>query len=417
MATIRPFAALRPPAEFAEQVSCLPYDVMNHREAVVMAAGKPTSFLHICRADIDLADESLIHAPEAYAMGHDNLQRFVRDGILVRESKPCFYIYRQMMHGRVQTGIVGCASVDEYLSGTIKKHELTRQEKELDRICHFDACSAQTEPVFLAYRKHEGISAAIREWIKFHKPDYQFTTDDGVTHILWPVDDDAVIAAIQSGFSEVGELYIADGHHRTASSAAVSAKRRESHPEYSGDEEFNYLMAVVFCDEDLFIMDYNRVVKDLAGMDAAAYMARLADVADIRPVDASGGYSPAGRHEFGMFLDDAWYSVKIKPDLIDEIDPIESLDCAILQKLVLQPILGIDDPRTDVRIDFVGGIRGLGELERRCLSGEMRVAFSLYPVVMDDLFRVADSGMIMPPKSTWFEPKLRSGLFVHEIER
>lgn len=416
MATIRPFAALRPPTDMAEQVSCLPYDVMNHREAVAMAAGRPTSFLHVCRPDVDLADESLIHAPEAYALGRDHLQRFVREGILVRDAKPCFYIYRQIMNGRVQTGIVGCASVDEYLSGTIKKHELTRHEKELDRICHFDACSAQTEPVFLAYRKHEGISASVREWIKFHKPDYQFTSGDGVTHILWPVDDDAVIEAIRRGFDEVGELYIADGHHRTASSAAVSAKRRQSHPDYSGQEEFNYLMAVVFCDEDLFIMDYNRVVKDLAGLDKEAFLERLSDVADVRLEESPSGYAPSSKHEFGMYLDGSWYSLKIKPELVDESDPIESLDCAILQQLVLRPILGIDDPRTDERIDFIGGIRGLEELERRCQSGEMRVAFSLYPVTMEDLFRVADSGMIMPPKSTWFEPKLRSGLFVHEFE-
>lgn len=416
MATIRPFAALRPPSEFAAQVSCLPYDVMNHREAVAMASGKPTSFLHVCRADIDLPDESMIHEPEAYAMGHDNLLRFIRDGILVRDGKPCFYIYRQMMNGRVQTGIVGCASVDEYLSGTVKKHELTRKEKELDRICHFDACSAQTEPVFLAYRKHEGIAAAVREWIQFHKPDFQFTLDDGVTHILWTVDDDRMIESIRRGFGEVKELYIADGHHRTASSAAVSALRRKAHPSYSGNEEFNYLMAVVFCDEDLFIMDYNRLVRDLAGMSKEEFLDRLSVVASIRPVDVEEGYVPLSKHEFGMYLDGSWYALTINSGLFEETDPIESLDCAVLQKLILQPLLGIDDPRTDERIDFVGGIRGLKELERRCLSGEMRVAFSLYPVTMEDLFRVADAGMIMPPKSTWFEPKLRSGLFVHEIE-
>ncbi|MEG0025011.1 MAG: DUF1015 family protein [Akkermansia sp.] len=416
MATVRPFAALRPPATYAEQVSSLPYDVMNHREAKEMASGHPTSFLHICRSDIDLQDESMIHEPEAYAKARENLMKFEKAGILVRDTKPCFYIYRQMMWGRVQTGIVACASVDEYLNGTVKRHELTRREKELDRICHFDACSAQTEPVFLAYRKDEGISHEINEWIKFHQPTYEFKTDDGVTHILWPVDDDNVIARIHTGFERVDALYIADGHHRTASSAAVSKMRREAHPDFTGGEEFNYLMAVIFCDEDLFIMDYNRVVRDLNGMSSASFLEKLDEHFDVKLVKAGGGYSPRSKHEFGMFLDDHWYSLTVKAGSYDESDAIESLDCAILQSLVLQPLLGIDDPRTSTRIDFVGGIRGLGELERRC-KDEMKLAFSLYPVTMADLFRVADAGQIMPPKSTWFEPKLRSGLFVHTIEQ
>lgn len=415
MATVRPFAALRPPAAYAEQVSSLPYDVMNHKEARAMACGKPTSFLHICRSDIDLDDESQIHDPIAYAKARENLDRFEREGILERDGKPCFYIYRQIMWGRVQTGIVACASVDEYLDGTIKKHELTRAEKELDRINHFDACSAQTEPVFLAYRKHEGISHEINEWIKFHKPVYDFKTDDGVTHLFWTVDDDNVIDAIRRGFGEVGALYIADGHHRTASSAAVSKKRRAEHPGYTDDEEFNYLMAVVFCDEDLFIMDYNRVVKDLNGLSEQEFMSKLSEKFEIVPVEAEQGYSPKAKHEFGMYLSGTWYSIKAKPGFFSEDDPIESLDCDILQKLVLQPLLGIDDPRTSERIDFVGGIRGLKKLERRCET-DMKLAFSLYPVTMQDLFRVADAGAIMPPKSTWFEPKLRSGLFVHSFE-
>ena len=274
MATIRPFAAIRPPKQYAEQVSCLPYDVMNHSEACAMAAGNASSYLHICRADIDTS-EAEIHEPVTYGKSRDNLQDFLRKGILIREDKPCYYIYRQMMWGRVQTGIVGCASVDEYLDGTIKKHELTRKEKELDRINHFDTCSTQTEPVFLAYRKHEGISATIREWIKFHKPEYEFTSEDGVTHLLWPVTDDDAISAIRQGFAEVPVLYIADGHHRTASSAAVSAKRRAEHPEFTGEEEFNYLMAVTFCDEDLFIMDYNRVVFDLNGLSEADFLTTI----------------------------------------------------------------------------------------------------------------------------------------------
>ncbi len=413
MATIRPFAALRPPKSCVEQVSSLPYDVMNHEEACAMAAGNPDSFLHICRADIDTS-EAEIHDAVTYEKSAQNLADFLARGVLLREASPCYYIYRQMMWGRVQTGIVGCASVDEYANNTIKKHELTRKEKELDRICHFDACSTQTEPVFLAYRKHEGISAAIREWIKFHKPEYDFRTDDGVTHLLWPVDDPETIATIRRGFEEVPALYIADGHHRTASSAAVSARRRKQHPDFTGDEEFNYLMAVTFCDEDLFIMDYNRVVADLNGLTPDEFKAALAEKFELVPAPVGAPCAPRTKHEFGMYLGGTWYKLTARPGSFDANHPIESLDCAILQANLLAPILGIDDPRVSPRIDFVGGIRGLGELEARTGEG---VAFSLCPVTMADLFHVADSGEIMPPKSTWFEPKLRSGLFLHEIER
>ena len=378
-----------------------------------MAAGNPSSFLHICRADIDTS-EAEIHDPVTYEKSYENLTDFLRRGFLVRDAAPYYYIYRQIMWGRVQTGIVGCASVDEYLNNTIRKHELTRKEKELDRICHFDACSAQTEPVFLAYRKHEGISAAMREWIKFHKPEYDFTTEDGVTHILWPVTDPEVIETIRRGFEEVPTLYIADGHHRTASSAAVSAKRRAEHPDFTGQEEFNYLMAVTFCDEDLFIMDYNRVVGDLNGLSQDEFLAAVGTKFEVRPA-SEAPHAPRAKHEYGMCLGEQWYSITAKPGTFDESHPIESLDCAILQTNLLAPILGIDDPRTSPRIDFVGGIRGLAELQER--AGTSGVAFALYPVTMGDLFRVADSGEIMPPKSTWFEPKLRSGLFVHEIER
>ncbi len=412
MATIRPFAALRPPKSCVERVSSLPYDVMNHEEACAMAAGNPDSFLHICRADIDTS-EAQIHDEVTYARSAQNLADFLSRGVLVREASPCYYIYRQIMWGRVQTGIVGCASVDEYLNNTIKKHELTRKEKELDRICHFDACSTQTEPVFLAYRKHEGISTTIREWIKFHKPEYDFTSDDGVTHLLWPVDEPEAIEAIRRGFEEVPTLYIADGHHRTASSAAVSARRRKQHPNHTGEEEFNYLMAVTFCDEDLFIMDYNRVVADLNGLTPEQFKAALEEKFELSPAPIGKPFAPHAKHEFGMYLGGTWYKLTARPGSFDAAHPIESLDCAILQANLLAPILGIDDPRVSPRIDFVGGIRGLGELEARAGEG---VAFSLCPVTMEDLFHVADSGAIMPPKSTWFEPKLRSGLFLHEIE-
>ncbi len=414
MATIRPFAAIRPPREYAEEVSCLPYDVMSHDEAVKMAAGNMGSFLHICRADIDTGADA-IHEEVTYEKSAQNLQEFIRCGFLVKDAKPCYYIYRQVMWGRVQTGIVGCASVDEYLNGTIKRHELTRKEKELDRIRHFDACSAQTEPVFLAYRKHEGLTAIMREWIKFHRPEYDIKSEDGVIHYLWVVDEQTVIDAIRRGFEEVPTLYIADGHHRTASSAAVSAARRKAHAEFTGEEEFNYLMAVTFCDEDLFIMDYNRVVADLNGHSPKEFLRLVGENFSVRKADAPGAWVPRKKHEFGMYLGGQWFGIIAKPGSFDESHPIRSLDCDILQQNLLAPVLGIENPRTDTRIDFVGGIRGLQELERR--AGEAGVAFALYPVTMEDLFRVADSGEIMPPKSTWFEPKLRSGLFVHEIER
>lgn len=413
MATIRPFAALRPPKEYVEQVSCLPYDVMNHQEACAMAAGNPSSYLHICRADIDTSEEA-IHDEITYQKSRENLEQFIRKGFLIREQAPAYYIYRQIMWGRVQTGIVGCASVDEYLNGTIKKHELTRKEKELDRINHFDTCSTQTEPVFLAYRKHDGIATVIREWIKFHKPEYDFTSEDGVTHLLWPVTDAEAIETIRKGFEEVPFLYIADGHHRTASSAAVSATRRSQHPDYTGNEEYNYLMAVTFSDEDLFIMDYNRVVLDLNGLTPEEFFRAIEEKFHLSPAAPGKPHTPARKHEFGMYLNGSWYILTAKEGTFNAAHPIDSLDCAILQSNLLAPVLGITDPRTDNRIDFVGGIRGLDELERRAGKG---VAFSLYPVTMDDLFRVADSGEIMPPKSTWFEPKLRSGLFAHEIER
>ena len=352
MATIRPFAALRPPKQYVEQVSCLPYDVMNHAEACAMAAGNASSFLHICRADIDTS-EAAIHDEITYQKSRENLETFIRKGFLVREDAPAYYIYRQMMWGRVQTGIVGCASVDEYLDGTIKKHELTRKEKELDRINHFDACSTQTEPVFLAYRKHEGIATAIREWIKFHKPEYDFTSNDGVTHLLWPVTDEEVIASIRKGFEEVPTLYIADGHHRTASSAAVSAKRRQQHPDYTGEEEYNYLMAVTFSDEDLFIMDYNRVVTDLNGLTAEQFLQAIGEQFTVTPAKPGAPYAPKSKHEFGMYLNNTWYAITAKEGSFDANHPIDSLDCAILQSNLLAPILGINDPRTDNRIDFV----------------------------------------------------------------
>lgn len=419
MATVRPFPALRPLPHLAEQVSALPYDVMNHEEAVEMARGKVHNFLHVSRSDIDLDSPDKIHDDEAYEKARENLFSFISKDILHRDPAPCFYIYRQMMNGRVQTGIVATVSVDEYLDGTIKKHELTRKEKELDRIRHFDACGAQTEPVFLAYRKSDEINQITNEWIKFHKPDYEFDSEDGITHILWAIDDQGVNGAIKLHFSQIPSLYIADGHHRTASGAETCLLRRQQHPDYTGDEEFNFLMAVIFPDEDLFIMDYNRVIKDLNGLSTEQFLEKVEEKFTLAKAGSTGSpYRPMEKHSFGMYLEGQWYLLQAKEGTFPPEDPINSLDCAILQNNLLSPVLGIDDPRTNTRIDFIGGIRGLDELERRCNpeTGDMKVAFSLCPVTMEDLFHVADAGEIMPPKSTWFEPKLRSGLFVHTFD-
>ena len=413
MVRIKPFAAVRPPKQYIEEVAARPYDVLNSVEAKAEAGEK--SLLHITKPEIDFDPIIDEHSQPAYDKAVENFKTWQDKGWLVQDEKPYYYVYAQTMDGRTQYGLVMCAHTDDYASGAIKKHELTRKEKELDRINHFDTCSTQTEPVFLAYRKHEGIATTIREWIKFHKPEYEFTSDDGVTHLLWPVTDDEAITAIRQGFDEVPVLYIADGHHRTASSAAVSAKRRSEHPDYTGDEEFNYLMAVTFCDEDLFIMDYNRVVFDLNGLSEADFLTTIGEKFTVTPAAPGKPHAPRAKHEFGMFLGGKWYSITAKEGTFNATHPIESLDCAILQSNLLAPVLGITDPRTSERIDFVGGIRGLDELETR--AGTQGVAFALYPVTMDDLFNVADSGEIMPPKSTWFEPKLRSGLFAHEIER
>lgn len=415
MVTVRPFIALRPKSELASQVSALPYDVMNHQEAKQMAQGNPYSFLHVSRPDIDLASENEIHEPIAYQTAKQNLIKMEQDGVLFRDCQPGYYLYRQIMNGRAQTGIVACVSVDEYLDNTIKKHELTRKEKELDRCLHFAACNAQTEPIFLAYRQQKTLNDLLKKWQENHQPVYDFVSDDKIAHALWLVDDIEIIQQIALQFAAIDNLYIADGHHRTASGATVCLQKRQEHPNYDGSEEFNYIMAVLFPDEELMIMDYNRVVADLNGLTEDQFLQKLNQVFDVKLWDKGGVYAPTCTHEFGLYLNQQWYACKAKPELYQNADPINRLDCAILQRNVLDPILGIKDPRTDKRIDFVGGIRGLQELEKRCHS-DMTLAFALFPVTMNELFNVADAGMIMPPKSTWFEPKLRSGLFIHTFE-
>ncbi len=413
MATVRPFSALRPKDEYAENVISLPYDVMNRSEASKMASDNPYSFLHICRSEIDLPDSTDAYDEAVYLKAKSNIADFIAKGIFIRDEKPMFYIYAQEMNGRVQTGLVATAAIDDYLNDSIKKHEFTRYEKELDRIRHFDVCNANTEPVFLTYRDNAAIRTLLNSWILKNNPVYDITTADDVRHILWTIPDDAIIHKLSTLFEAVDALYIADGHHRSASAVKVGLKRREAFPDYNGNEEFNFFMAVIFPDKDLRIFDYNRVVKDLNGLSIPEFLAEISESFIIEKI-AKGPYIPTEKHCFGMYLSDYWYCLTAKTSIIDSADIIKSLDVSILQDYLLAPILGIGDPRKDKRIDFVGGIRGLKELEKR-VGEDMAVAFSLFPVVIEDLLSVSDQGMVMPPKSTWFEPKLGSGLFIHEL--
>ncbi len=411
MAVVRGFKGLRPKEDLIEKVASLPYDVMNRKEAKEMAKGNDMSFLHVVRPEIDVDDSVDIHDQSVYEMARKNLDKFEKEGILIEDAEERLYIYRQIMNGRVQTGIVGATSIDDYMNDIIKKHEFTRPEKEQDRINNFDYCDANTAPIFLTYRKNDRINSIVNEWIKFHMPTYNFTSEDDITHILWVIDNNEIIKELTDIFASIDYLYIADGHHRSASSVAVGKKRRKEFPDYKGDEEFNFFMSVIFPDEDLFIMDYNRVVKDLNNHSKEEFLALIQKNFEIN--EQSEIYKPMTKRHFGMYLDNKWYELVFKGTCNEE-DPVDRLDVSILQNNLLEPILNIDDPRTNKRIDFVGGIRGLKELERR-VNTDMKVAFSMYPTTMDDLLSIADAGVVMPPKSTWFEPKLRSGVLVHKL--
>lgn len=413
MAVVRPFKAIRPAAEFADKVISLPYDVMNRAEAAQMAEDNPYSFLHICRAEIDMPQQADPYDRSVYEKAKSNIAENLEKGVFVQDEKPQFYIYRQIMEGRVQTGIVGTVSVDEYQNNTIKKHEFTRVEKEIDRINHFDICNANTEPVFLTYRDDKRIRTMVEGLAASAEPAYDITADDGIRHILWVADDDQFIETVSQLFTEIPALYIADGHHRSASACKVGLKRREENPDYTGEEEFNFFMAVIFPDADLNVFDYNRVVKDLNGNTAEEFIEKVKAAGFSVEEIGAEAYRPEAKHCFGMFLEGIWYKLVATEAIIPE-HVIDSLDVAILQNNVLDPILGIADPRTDNRIGFVGGIRGLGELERRC-NEDMKVAFAVHPVEISDLMDVSDNDMVMPPKSTWFEPKLGSGLFMHQL--
>lgn len=413
MAIVRPFRALRPQPELASKVAALPYDVMNSEEAREMVKGNPYSFLHVDKAEIDLEPGIDLYDEKVYLRARDNLQKMIDDQVLIEDAQPCFYIYRQVMNGREQTGLVACASIDDYLNNIIKKHENTRADKEADRIKHVDYCDANTGPIFLTYRAQPEITSVIKTWTE-QKPIYHICSEDGISHIIWLIDDMATNSRLQELFKQIQYLYIADGHHRCASAVRVGQMRRQQHPDYNGQEEFNYFLAVIFPDNELHIMDYNRVVKDLNGLSETAFLDAVGQKFDVTPCSVPGPYRPESRHSFGMYLKEKWYMLKVREGSFPADDPVERLDVSILQNQLLRPILGIDDPRTDKRIDFIGGIRGLEELEKRVEAG-MAVAFSMYPTGIEDLMDIADAGQVMPPKSTWFEPKLRSGIFIHKL--
>lgn len=413
MAIVKPFAGIRPAKEVAKKVCSLPYDVMNRKEARSMVEGNPVSFLHISRSEIDLDDRTNPYSEEVYKKANFNLEKFIEEGTLIVEDRPKYYIYRQKFLGNFQTGIVACVSIDEYEKNKIKKHELTRVEKEEDRIKHFDYCNANTEPIFLTYRDNKKIDVLIEGYLASHQAEYDFEDDHKVAHTLWAINDEELVKRIETLFAEVPALYIADGHHRSASAYKVGLKRRQENPDYKGDEEFNFFMAAIFPDNQLKIMDYNRVVKDLNGLSNEEFLNKIQEAGfEIEELTGTD-IAPTKKHQFSMFLEGKWYRLNAKAEIIPE-DFIQALDASVLQNKLLHPILAIEDPRRDKRIDFVGGIRGLKELERRAKE-DMKVAFALYPVTMADLLKVADDNEIMPPKTTWFEPKLGSGLFVHKL--
>lgn len=411
MAVFRAFNAYRPSVENQSLIPALPYDVMNSDEAREMVKGNPLSFLHVDKAEVDLDKDVDLYSESVYQKAKENLLRLENTGALIRDSEPCFYIYRQIMNGREQVGIVGCASIDDYKNNVIKKHEYTLAKKEQDRINHVNTCDANTGPIFLTYRNSDAINDMVADWMSNHSPVYDFVAD-GVTQTVWVIDNASVISGIQKEFTDINSLYIADGHHRCASAVKVGEMRRSENPSYNGNEEFNYFLAIAFPDKDLEIMDYNRVVKDLNSMSEAEFFNAVKKNFDIQELAAQ--QRPEKRHTFSMYLDGKWYRLTAKADSFDESNPVDRLDVSILQNNLLEPVLGIKDPKNDSRIDFIGGIRGLNELEKRANS-DMKVAFAMYPTSIDDLMSIADAGQVMPPKSTWFEPKLLSGLFIHHL--
>ena len=414
MVRVKPFAAIRPPKDIVTEVAAPPYDVLNSVEAKKMAGEK--SLLHITKPEIDFDPILPDHDDKVYDRAVKNFAQWQKNGWLVQDKKPCYYVYAQTMEGRTQYGLVLCAHTDDYAEGKIKKHELTRKDKEDDRMVHVKIQNANIEPVFFAYKDNSQLNEIVSRTVAA-APEYSFTDENGFGHSFWVIDDDATIEKITDIFTnKVNAFYVADGHHRTAAAARVGAVKRSGNAAHTGDEEYNYFMAVCFPETQLKIIDYNRVVKDLNGLTPEQFLSALEEDFTVTPYEGEGECHPSHLHNFSMYLGGKWYSMETKPGRYDDNDPIGVLDVTILSNLVLDKILGIKDMRTDKRIDFVGGIRGLGELSRRVDSGEMKVAFALYPVSMKQLTDIADSGNIMPPKTTWFEPKLRSGLAIHKLD-
>lgn len=411
MAVIKAFECIRPDEKVADRVAALPYDVYNREEALKEVEREPLSFLAIDRAETQFDSSVDTYADCVYDKARELLDGRIADGTFITDTDKAYYVYELTMNGRTQTGIAACASIDDYNNNIIKKHENTRADKEQDRINHVDRCSAQTGPIFLAYRADEVIRNEVAK-AKEEKPLYSFTSPDGIRHHVYKISNAQSVENIEKAFSGIDDIYIADGHHRAASAVKVGLKRREEHPDYTGEEEFNYFLSVLFPDEELMIMPYNRVVKDLNGYSKEEFIKKIEEKFEIE--ESAAAVEPAYKAEFGMYLDEKWYKLKAKKDILSD-DPVDGLDVAILQNNLLEPVLGIHDPKTDKRIDFVGGIRGLLELEKRCHT-DCVLAFSMYPTSIAELFAVADAGRLMPPKSTWFEPKLRSGLFIHKIE-
>ncbi|WP_461810831.1 DUF1015 domain-containing protein [Faecalimonas sp.] len=408
MANIKPFCSVRPNKALAKEIAALPYDVYNREEAKRVVEKNPKSFLKIDRAETQFDDDFDMYSEEVYQKAHDTLIEMLDAGEFVKDEEQCFYVYELIMNGRSQTGIVACASVDDYMNNIIMKHENTREDKEQDRIHHVDACNAQTGPIFLTYRSNKEINNIVAEK-KREEPLYDFVAEDGISHRVWKISAIEEVKKISELFVAIPHIYIADGHHRAASAVKVGLKRRNENPNYTGNEEFNYFLSVLFPDEELMVMDYNRVVKDLNGYTKETFLEVLKKDFSIS-IQGKEPYAPKKKGEIGMFLGDNWYSLTFAGEISE--NPVESLDVSILQNKVLEPLLNIKDPKTDKRIKFIGGIRGLKALEEQTKDG---VAFSMYPTSMQELFAVSDAGLLMPPKSTWFEPKLRSGLFIHQI--
>ncbi len=412
MATIKPFKCIRPRKDVVSRVAALPYDVYNRSEAKVEVEREPLSFLKIDRAETQFDDSVDTYDARVYAKAKELLDGMIADGTYECDADNAYYVYEQTMDGRAQTGIVACSSVDDYINEVIKKHENTREDKEIDRITHVDTCNAQTGPIFLAYRANEIISGVVNK-VKNEEPVYDFVSPDGIKHVVWKMADAEDVEAVENAFASIDSIYIADGHHRAASAVKVGLKRRKENPDYTGEEEFNTFLSVLFPHDELMIMDYNRTVKDLNGLSKDEFLAKLQENFNIVSV-SKDACKPVKKGQFTMYLENEWYVCEINDKLAAITDSVKSLDVSLLQDYLLAPVLGIGDPRTDKRIDFIGGIRGLEELKKRADS-DMKVSFAMYPTSITELFDVADDKKLMPPKSTWFEPKLRSGIFIHSL--